>query len=45
MSIATYITSIEANRNTIRNKLVELGLAQSIDNFYYTCNNTYRKKT
>ena len=31
MSVATYITSIEANRNTIRNKLVELGLAQSID--------------
>ena len=31
MSVATYITNIEANRNTIRNKLVELGLAQSSD--------------
>lgn len=31
MSIATYITSIEANRNTIRNKLVELGMAASGD--------------
>ena len=31
MSIATYIASIEADRNTIRNKLVELGLAQSVD--------------
>lgn len=31
MSVSTYIASIEANRNTIRNKLVELGLAQSID--------------
>lgn len=31
MSVATYIASIEASRNTIRNKLVELGLAQSGD--------------
>lgn len=27
MSVATYITSIESSRNTIRNKLVELGMA------------------
>lgn len=31
MSVATYIASIEASRNSIRNKLVELGMAQSID--------------
>lgn len=31
MSVATYIASIEASRNVIRNKLVELGLAQSGD--------------
>lgn len=31
MSVATYIASIEANRNKIRNKLVELGLAASSD--------------
>lgn len=31
MSIATQIASIESSRNTIRNKLVELGLAQSSD--------------
>lgn len=31
MSVATYIASIEASRNTIRNKLVELGIAQSGD--------------
>lgn len=31
MSVATYITAIESSRNTIRNKLVELGLAQSGD--------------
>lgn len=31
MSVATYIANIEASRNTIRNKLVELGLAQSGD--------------
>lgn len=31
MSIATYLSSIETNRNTIRNKLVELGMAQSSD--------------
>lgn len=31
MSIATYITSIESSRNTIRNKLMELGLAASND--------------
>ena len=31
MSVATYITSIEASRNSIRNKLVELGIAQSGD--------------
>lgn len=29
MSVAAYITSIESSRNTIRNKLVELGLATS----------------
>ena len=29
MAISTYITSIETSRNTIRNKLVELGLATS----------------
>ena len=29
MAISTYITSIETSRNTIRNKLVELGLAAS----------------
>ena len=29
MSIATYISNIETSRNTIRNKLVELGIAQS----------------
>lgn len=29
MSIATYINSIESSRNTIRNKLVELGLVAS----------------
>lgn len=29
MSVTTYITSIESSRNTIRNKLVELGLAAS----------------
>lgn len=29
MSVATYINSIESSRNTIRNKLVELGLATS----------------
>lgn len=32
MSIASQITRIQANRNTIRNKLVELGLATSTDN-------------
>ena len=31
MSVATYISGIEANRNTIRNKLIELGMAQSND--------------
>ena len=31
MSVSTYIASIEASRNTIRNKLIELGLAQSAD--------------
>lgn len=31
MSVVTYIASIEASRNSIRNKLVELGMAQSID--------------
>lgn len=31
MSVATYITSIEASRNSIRNKLVELGMAASGD--------------
>lgn len=31
MNVATYIASIEASRNTIRNKLIELGLAQSGD--------------
>lgn len=31
MSVATYIASIETSRNTIRNKLVELGIAQSSD--------------
>jgi hypothetical protein len=31
MSVATYISSIETSRNTIRNKLVELGMAQSGD--------------
>lgn len=31
MSVAAYIASIEASRNTIRNKLVELGIAQSGD--------------
>lgn len=31
MSVATYISSIETSRNTIRNKLVELGIAQSGD--------------
>lgn len=31
MSIATYISNIETDRNTIRNKLVELGLAASSD--------------
>ena len=31
MSVATYIASIEASRNVIRNKLVELGIAQSGD--------------
>lgn len=31
MSVATYIAGIEASRNTIRNKLVELGIAQSGD--------------
>lgn len=31
MSIATYISSIEADRNTIRNKLVELGMSASND--------------
>lgn len=31
MSIANQITAIEANRNTIRNKLIELGMAASTD--------------
>lgn len=31
MSVSTQIASIEASRNTIRNKLVELGMAQSGD--------------
>lgn len=31
MSVVTYITNIEASRNIIRNKLVELGMAQSAD--------------
>ena len=31
MSVSTSIASIEASRNTIRNKLVELGIAQSGD--------------
>lgn len=31
MSVATYISTIEADRNTIRNKLVELGMAASND--------------
>ena len=31
MSVSTYITSIEASRNVIRNKLIELGLATSTD--------------
>lgn len=31
MSIATQIASIESSRNTIRNKLVQLGMAQSSD--------------
>lgn len=31
MSVATYITSIESSRNTIRNKLIELGMAASSD--------------
>lgn len=31
MSVSTYIASIEASRNAIRNKLVELGMAQSGD--------------
>ncbi len=31
MSVSTYIASIEASRNSIRNKLVELGMAQSND--------------
>ena len=31
MSVATYITSIESSRNTIRNKLVELGMSASSD--------------
>lgn len=31
MSVATYITSIESSRNAIRNKLIELGMAQSSD--------------
>lgn len=31
MSIATQIASIESSRNTIRNKLVQLGMAQSND--------------
>ena len=31
MSIATYIAAIETSRNTIRNKLIELGMAASSD--------------
>lgn len=31
MSVSTYIASIETSRNTIRNKLVELGMAASND--------------
>ena len=31
MSIASYIAAIESSRNTIRSKLVELGMAQSGD--------------
>ena len=31
MSVASYISSIETSRNTIRNKLVELGMAASSD--------------
>lgn len=31
MSVATYIASIEVSRNSIRNKLVELGISQSTD--------------
>lgn len=31
MSVATYIANIEASRNAIRNKLIELGMAQSGD--------------
>lgn len=31
MSVASYIASIETSRNTIRNKLVELGMAASSD--------------
>lgn len=32
MSIATQITRIQTDRNTIRNKLVEMGLATNVDN-------------
>lgn len=31
MSVATYISAIESSRNTIRNKLIELGMAASGD--------------
>lgn len=31
MSVATYLSSIESSRNTIRNKLVEMGMAASND--------------
>ena len=31
MSVANYITAIESSRNTIRNKLIELGMAASSD--------------
>ena len=31
MSVATYIATIESSRNTIRNKLIELGMAASND--------------
>lgn len=31
MSVSTYIANIEASRNTIRNKLIELGMASSSD--------------